>query len=165
MKIKDLENLLPVRVKLNNNFLLEDSFDVNTIVLVKSFSLFPDDCGGNCYEVWVTSLKEDMEHNVRISIPDWRNPKTGKYDLTYYEANKPNSNGDYDTTIFVMEEDDCFDLVESNTSNQHTNLSIEFAISMLEELKAIALNRGFNDVAYDNLFYLKIQELKQQLNK
>ena len=48
---------------------------------------------------------------------------------------------------------------------EHTNLSIEFAISMLEELKAIALNRGFNDVAYDNLFYLKIQELKQQLNK
>ena len=58
-----------------------------------------------------------------------------------------------------------YEVEESNTSNQHTNLSIEFAMSMLEELKAIALNRGFNDVAYDNLFYLKIQELKQQLNK
>lgn len=165
MKIKDLEYLLPVKVKLNKNFTLEDSFDVNTIVLVKAFVLDSNDCGGNCYKAWVSALKEDMVHNRRVAIPDWRNSKTDRYDQTYYESNKPNPDGDYDTTVFVMEEDDCFDLVESNTSNQHTNLSIEFAISMLEELKAIALNRGFNDVAYDNLFYLKIQELKQQLNK
>ena len=58
-----------------------------------------------------------------------------------------------------------YEVEELNTAKEHTNLSIEFAMSMLEELKAIALNRGFNDVVYDNLFYLKIQELKQQLNK
>lgn len=47
----------------------------------------------------------------------------------------------------------------------HTKLSIQFAIKVLEELKQIAINRDFNYVAYDNLLYFKIQELKQYLDE
>ena len=54
------------------------------------------------------------------------------------------------------------DFFEENT---HTNISIEFTINVLEQLKQIAINKDFNDVAYDNSLYFKIQELKQYLNE
>jgi hypothetical protein len=53
----------------------------------------------------------------------------------------------------------------TNAAEKHADLSIQFAIEVLEELKQIAINRDFNYAAYDNLFYFKIQELKQYLDE
>ena len=46
-------------------------------------------------------------------------------------------------------------------SRDIVDLTIQFAVEVLEELKQIAINRDFNYAAYDNLFYFKIQELKK----
>lgn len=42
-------------------------------------------------------------------------------------------------------------------------LHIEDKIKMLEELNQIAEDRDFNEIAYYNLLYGKIQELKKKL--
>ncbi len=44
MKITDLKEL-PVRVKLNENFKLEDSLDSNMIIQINNYFVESDDCG------------------------------------------------------------------------------------------------------------------------
>ena len=114
MKILEIKDKLPIKVKLNNSFYLDGSFDSRTILLIKEIKLNFN----NCYKILVTVLKEDLEHNRKVATLEWRNKKTGEYDVSYYEYNTPNSNGDYDDVIFVMEDDDCFDLVDSVTENE-----------------------------------------------
>ena len=110
MKIGDIIDKLPCKVKLNNNFTLDESFDSGTIVFVKSCEIEEVYEGEACYKVYVSALKEDLEYNTSISIHDWRNPKNDQYELNFYEVNK--ITGDFEDTIYVMENDDCFDLVE-----------------------------------------------------
>ena len=50
-------------------------------------------------------------------------------------------------------------------SRDISDLTIQFTIEVLEELKQTAINRDFNYAAYDNLFYFKIKELKQHLDE
>jgi hypothetical protein len=111
MKITDIISKLPLKVKLNNNFTLEESFDKGTIVFVKSCEIDEDYDGESCYKVYVSALKEDLDYNTSVSIPNWRNPKNGDYELNFYEVN--DITDDYDDIIYVMENDDCFDLVEN----------------------------------------------------
>ena len=122
MKILEIKDKLPIKVKLNNSFYLDGSFDSGTILLIKEIKLNFN----NCYKILVTALKEDLEHNRKVATLEWLNKKTGEYDVSYYEYNTPNSNGDYDDVIFVMEDDDCFDLVDSVTENER-KIAIEFA--------------------------------------
>ena len=122
MKILEIKDKLPIKVKLNNSFYLDGSFDSGTILLIKEIKLNFN----NCYKILVTALKEDLEHNRKVATLEWLNKKTCEYDVSYYEYNTPNSNGDYDDVIFVMEDDDCFDLVDSVTENER-KIAIEFA--------------------------------------
>ena len=110
MKIADIITKLPLKVKLNNNFNLDESFDKGTIVFVKSCEI--EDDFDKCYKLYVTALKEDLIYNTSISIHNWRNPKNDQYELSLYEAN--NITGDFEDTIYVMEDDDCFDLIEDD---------------------------------------------------
>lgn len=117
MKIGDIIDKLPCKVKLNNNFTLDDSFDKGTIVFVKSCEIedWSDDAGAEaCYKVYVSALKEDLEYNTTIAEHKWYNNKTGEYELNIFEFNedKIKPNGCFEDTIYVMENDDCFDIVE-----------------------------------------------------
>lgn len=126
MKITDLKDKLPIKVKLNSKFDLDESFDVNTKLLIKSFNI-DGDYGdeGICYKVYVTALNEDLEYNKSIAISDWYNSKTKQYDLNYYESNEPNAEGNYEDTIFVMENDDCFDLCDEPIIKQSSEMIVE----------------------------------------
>lgn len=111
MKIADIITKLPLKVKLNNNFNLDESFDKGTIVFVKSCELEDGYESEACYKVYVSALKEDLEYNKSVSISNWRNFKNDQYELNFYEVN--NITGDFEDTIYVMENDDCFDMVET----------------------------------------------------
>ena len=111
MTILDIKDKLPLKVKLNNNFTLEESFDVNTILYIKGYLLDGEYDNESCYKVFVSALKEDQEHNNKIAIPDWYNDKTKKFDLTYYQCHK-DTNGHFEDTIYVMDNENCFDLIE-----------------------------------------------------
>jgi len=72
MKITEINNRLPKKVKLNKNFTLEESFYVNTILLVKGANIVDwDGKSEKCYKVFVTALAEDMDHNRSVAIADW----------------------------------------------------------------------------------------------
>lgn len=110
MKITDIsKSQLPLRIKLNQNFTLEESFNPGTILQINSF--VPDFEG--CFKVWVTALAKDMEHNKSVAERNWFDDNTGYFDIDIFEANKKDidSNGDYKDLIFVMDIDDCFDII------------------------------------------------------
>lgn len=44
---------------------------------------------------------------------------------------------------------------------EHTKLSIQFAIEMLQELQKIGDSKNFNEVAWSNLLYIKTENLKE----
>lgn len=131
MKIADIVNNLPKKVKLNNKFTLEESFDVNTILQVKGVTLdFDGGEGEKCYKVFVTALAEDMKYNRSIAIPDWFDDNH-KPTLTYFDAMKKAFDqwGNLNDVIYVMENDDCFDLIENDD-----NTRVQFAIDELNKL-------------------------------
>jgi hypothetical protein len=131
MKITEISKTqLPVRVKLNSNFQLEESFDVGTILQINSF--VPDIDG--CYKVWVTALVRDMEHNKTIAERNWLDSSTGQFNIDIFEANKKDidGNGNFNDVIFVMDTDDCFDII---TEYDEPKFSIN---DMLNTIKAIA---------------------------
>ena len=102
MKITDInKSMLPIKVKLNNNFNLDESFDVGTILQIYNYKYDSEDC----YVVNVRALSEDKKHNNSVAIPNFYNKKTGSYDLNYFQFydDKINSNGDFEDIIYVME--------------------------------------------------------------
>lgn len=121
MKITDLKDKLPIKVKLNS----KESFDINTKLLIKSFKIDGDDGNEICYKVNVSALKEDLEYNKSVASQDWFNSKTKKFDLNYYDVHKPDENGNYEDTIFVMENDDCFDLCDEPIIKQSSEMIVE----------------------------------------
>jgi hypothetical protein len=104
----------PIRVKLNSNFGLDLSFDKNTILQLNSVELDFEDNEGCSYKVYVTALGSDLEYNKSIASRNWMNLENKNYELDIFEfyedVIKPN--GDFKTSIFVMGNDDCFDLVD-----------------------------------------------------
>lgn len=125
MTIKELIPSLPIRVKLNEKFTLDESFDPDTIVELRSIKDIDIEFDDPCYEIQVAALASDMEHNQKVAVHDWRdfsNP-TGGYNLNIYQANHNmiDKNGDFVTTIFVMESDDCFDLVVKSSNKDIIN--------------------------------------------
>lgn len=110
MKITEIsQSNLPLRVKLNSNFTLDESFDPGTIVQINS--IVPDFEG--CYKVWVTALAKDMDYNKSIAQRDWLNRNTNQFELDIFEANPKDidNKGNYKDIIFVMDSDDCFDVI------------------------------------------------------
>lgn len=140
MRILDIKNF-PIRVKLNQNFQLEESFDVGTILQLNSWEIDFSSSSGTCYKINVTVLKSDIDHNKSISIRNWKNFDTGNFELDIFEARKEmfDSNGNFHDTIFVMEVDDCFDLVDDNKTliyNREDMLLVikEIAPSLLKHI-------------------------------
>lgn len=133
MKITDLKEL-PVRVKINENFKLEDSLDPNMIIQINNYRVDSDDFG-ICYRVEVTLLGSDHEHNKSVAIRDWRDPHSDQYDADYFVANvqKRQSNGDYRDVIFVMNYEDVFDFIDSVGNNKEIN-------AVVAELNRIVVN-------------------------
>jgi hypothetical protein len=110
MKITEIKSSqLPLRVKLNKNFTLDESFDPGTILQINSY--VPDIEG--CFKVWVTALAKDMEHNKSVAERNWLDNNTGRFDIDIFEANKKDidTNGNFRDVIFVMDTDDCFDII------------------------------------------------------
>ena len=67
MKITDIISKLPLKVKLNNNFILDDSFDKGTIVFVKSCEIedWSDDAGAEaCYISTADALRSLMSRSA-----------------------------------------------------------------------------------------------------
>jgi hypothetical protein len=122
----------PIRVKLNSNFQLDESFDCGTILQLNSVRLEFEGSVDNSYEVSVTALGSDLEYNKSIAIRNWKNVNTNQFELDIFEFHKDvmKSNRDFQTSIFVMEDDDCFDIIDDEP---------KFSINdMLNVIKAIA---------------------------
>jgi len=104
----------PIRVKLNSNFQLENSFDVGTILQLNDIRTDFKGIVDTSYEVSVTALGSDLEYNKSICERNWMNFKTNNFELDIFEFHKDDMkpNGDFNTSIFVMGDDDCFDLVD-----------------------------------------------------
>lgn len=139
MKVEDILKLeLPIKVKLNKGFNLDESFDCGTILQlntceVEDEHVYEDD--GRCFVLQVTALKEDFNHNKSVSKKGWYNTETGKYDLDFFDGNKElkNENGDYVDTIYVMENDDWCDQITSSTKQYSEDQlfdAITFAIGL-----------------------------------
>lgn len=173
MKITDLKEL-PVRVKINENFKLEDSLDSNMIIQINNYRVDSDDWG-ICYRVEVTLLASDYEHNKSVAIRDWRMPNSDNYDADYFIANQERrqSNGDYRDVIFVMDFEDVFDLVDGGN-----NKEIDAVITELNQIVAnlentnknnkplSAYGEGYSDCENDIIAGLKhrIKELENERN-
>lgn len=176
MKITDLKEL-PVRVKINENFKLEDSLDSNMIIQINNYRVDSDDFG-ICYRVEVTLLASDHEHNKSVAIRDWRNPQSDQYNVDYFIANqqKRQSNGDYRDVIFVMDYEDVFDLIDS--VDDSNNKEIDVVIAELNRIVAdlentnknhkplSAYGEGYSDCENDLISILKdrIKELEDGKN-
>lgn len=114
MNIKEVEALgFPIRVKLNKNFNLDESVDPGTIIQINKIDLDALDGDEECYKVAITLLNEDMDYNQSIASSDWFD-NDGNACLNYYQVslNEKQLNGDYKSVIFVMGDDDVFNLVE-----------------------------------------------------
>lgn len=62
MNVKDLLNReTPFKIKLNNKFTLEESFDPGTVLLVKTIKEDETFDDGIVYKLLVSALKEDKE--------------------------------------------------------------------------------------------------------
>jgi hypothetical protein len=152
MRIVDISSSqLPLRVKLNSNFTLEESFDLGTILQINSF--VPDIDG--CYKVWVTALVKDMEHNQTVAQRDWLDNSTGQFNINIFESNKRDfdAKGNFNDVIFVMDTDDCFDII---TEYDEPKFSIN---DMLDVIKGIAPT--FHLITKDNV-EIFVEELRNK---
>ena len=114
MNIKEVEAFgFPIRVKLNKNFNLDEAVDPGTIIQINKIDLDALDGDEECYKVVITLLNEDMDYNQSITSSDWFD-KDGNACLNYYQVslNEKQPNGDYKSFIYVMSNDDVFDLIE-----------------------------------------------------
>ena len=181
MKITDIIDKLPCKVKLNENFQLTESFDKGTIVFIESCQIDTDDC----YELHVLAMKEDLPHNISVAIRNWYD-KNGGPTLNIFQANPErfNSEGNFEDTIFVMENDDCFDLVEPKLTIDSKMVSdIEKLIDGIMSVavqttgdygrggecpycrKSCAWNDSMFDVEHEsNCTYVLAQELSKRFN-
>ncbi len=121
MKIKELN--LPVRVKMNNYFNLDESVDKNTIVYIYKYEDDDDDC----YKVFFKLLKSDYEYNFAISKRNWYD-KNGDAVLNYFEANtlQKDSDGNFLDTFYVMGDENCFDLIDNEKSHTTSEVKEKF---------------------------------------
>lgn len=113
MKIKDINpEILPVRVKLTNDFPLEDSFDAGMIIQIDSFYAtreYVEDV--EVYRLNVRVLAKDVAYNKKVAQHNWFD-SNGNPTLDYFEANPTkNESGDYEDFIYVMGNDDFFEMV------------------------------------------------------
>jgi hypothetical protein len=121
MRIVDIidQNLIGYKFILNENFLSEESFNPGTILFIDSFIIenidyefSPSFCS---FKVGVRISLTDFEHNLSISKSNWYDRDYNPV-LNIYEANyQKYFNGNQlikpiETYIFVMGDDDCFDL-------------------------------------------------------
>lgn len=116
MKIKDLENKLPCRVKITSGFTLEESIDpgfVVDIVQIKAEDKYGEDW---CYKIWFNIPPELIPICTKVSKSDWRDD-SGNYSWNYFEAKKRlDKNGTYQDTAYVMDCDDWFEFYEEPKS-------------------------------------------------
>jgi hypothetical protein len=59
----------------------------------------------------VTALGSDLEYNKSVASRNWKNLESGNYELDIFEFYGIKPNGDFKTSIFVMDTDDCFDII------------------------------------------------------
>ena len=112
MTIKEIidKNLISEKFIINNNFNLDESFDIGTILKINHY--YDDD---ECYEISVSILPEDFVYNFALAKRNWYDMH-GDPTMNIYEALfHRNFQGDLlikpiEKLIFVMEYDDCFDL-------------------------------------------------------
>lgn len=156
MRINELKHF-PIRVKLNNNFKLEESFEPNTIIRINSCVL--DETWGDSasFILNVTALKSDLEHNKSVSVKDWKNSTTGKFDIDIFDHFKSNFdvNGDFHDTIFVMSDEDCFDIVDDKNTLRYTD---EDMLMVIKEITPSLIQHLNEETVYD--FVKKIKENK-----
>lgn len=112
MKITDIKKSdLPLRVKLTEGFNLEESFDHGMIVQINNYKIDWESDEGAVYEVDVTALTNDFEHNNKVAKKDWYDIH-GNPSLNIFEALQENpGTKDFITSIYVMEKDDFCELV------------------------------------------------------
>lgn len=114
MKIIDINKSdLPVRVKLTEGFTSEDSFDIGMIVQITNYKEEWDSVDGMVYEVSTTALASDFEYNNSIADRNWYD-KNGVPCLSIFEAKESNTGEkNFKTSIYVMGDDDFFEVVYS----------------------------------------------------
>lgn len=114
MKIIDIKKSdLPVRVKLTEGFTSEDSFDIGMIVQITNYKEEWDSVDGMVYEVYTTALVSDFEYNNSIADRKWYD-KNGVPCLSIFEASQSDpGRKNFETSIYVMGDDDFFEVVYS----------------------------------------------------
>jgi hypothetical protein len=136
MTIKEIvdNSLMGLKFSLNENFKLEESFDPGTIFYIHSVFYFTD----GCFEVNISIDPEDFDYNFSIAKVNWYNFDGVKSDLiniyqSLYKGYYQSTQDGYRlikpllAKIYVMEDDDCFDLDLQYLRNNRLN---ELLISM-----------------------------------
>ena len=103
MKISEIKKQeLPISGVLTSGYTAEESLDPKSNCSIVKI----DDMEHGYYRVHVFMTEEQVKYNETICSKDWHNPATGKYDLSFFEANPKER---YKTTLYVGEEDDFFE--------------------------------------------------------
>lgn len=142
MTIKEIvdDGLMGLKFSLNENFKLEESFDPKTIFFIHS--VFFESNG--CFEVNISIDPEDFDYNFSIARNNWYSyenyVRTDKLINIYQSQFKGyyqlNQDGEYRlikpllTKIYVMEDEDCFDIDLNYIRNQKLN-------ELLKDLKNV----------------------------
>jgi hypothetical protein len=130
-----------VYIRLTENFMLDESFDFYTILLVNSVKKLDFDGEEPQYEIEVTVPYFLVPNNSLLATKSWYNDK-GKPDLTYFEYHKPDNSGNYKDKIYLMENEDCFTFVDDEVINtiyddyiNELNVKSEHLVEEIEKLK------------------------------
>jgi len=140
-------------VKLNSNFLLDESMDPGTIIQINNYRLENDYEEDKCYRVWVTCLSSDMPHNHNVAIPDYQ--EKGGIGKTFFEISShlKRPDGSYKDSIFVMENEDCFDEIKEKM-NTKPILLIKLPVSFNDERLYIIGNHLNEDESLSNDYHV-----------
>lgn len=120
MKIADLKDKLPCRVKITSGYTLEESIDPGFVVDIVQIK--PEEAynGEMCYRFWFNIPPELIPICTKVAISDWSD-NNRNHTWNYFEANQRlNKNGTFQSDGYVMENDDWFEFYEEPKSNELT---------------------------------------------
>lgn len=116
MKIADLKDKLPCRVKITTGYTLDESIDPGFVVDIVNIKPDTEYDKEKCYQFWFRIPPELIPICTEVALCDWYDDNR-ELTWNYFEANKQfNKNGTFESSGYVMENDDWFEFYEEPKS-------------------------------------------------